>query len=190
FLVENSGERLRPTTRKLLHLVQVTDGFPVMNREPPCPLDNARHRISSNIALVQGVLMYRRFSVAALVLSALVAAAYGQLNTATVTGTVTDPTGAPVPNVRVVVVQTETNFESSTVTNSEGLYRVPSLQPGSYRVTFEAAGFKRLVHSGLDLRVGDVAPLNVHLEIGQLTESIQVSAQGTLLQTGTSSTGP
>src|SRR5215471_7182274 len=133
--------------------------------------------------------MYRRFFVAALVLSSLVIAAYAQLNTATITGTVTDPTGAPVPNVRVVVVQTETNFESSTVTNSEGLYRVPSLQPGSYRVTFEAAGFKRLVHSGLDLRLGDVAPLNVHLEIGQITESVQVSAQGTLLETETSSSG-
>jgi hypothetical protein len=66
---------------------------------------------------------------------------------------------------------------------------MPSLQPGPYRVTFEASGFKRVVESGLDLNVGDVAPVNVHLEIGQLTESIQVSAQATLLQTETSSTG-
>jgi hypothetical protein len=66
---------------------------------------------------------------------------------------------------------------------------VQSLQPGAYRVTFEAAGFKRLVQSGLDLRVGDVLPVNAALEVGQLTESIQVSAQGTLLETETSATG-
>jgi len=119
------------------------------------------------------------FAARAILLLLTVVASYGQVNTATITGTATDPAGAPIPNVRVIVVQTQTNFESTAVTNLEGLYRVQSLQPGPYRVTFEAAGFKRTVQSGLDLNVGDVAPVNVHLEIGQVTESIQVSAQAT-----------
>src|SRR5215467_12067377 len=82
-----------------------------------------------------------------------------QVNTGTITGTATDPSGAAVPNVRVTVVQTDTNFESRAVTNSEGLYRVQSLQPGSYRVTFEGEGFKRVVRTGLDLHTGDVVPV-------------------------------
>uniref|UniRef100_Q021P6 TonB-dependent transporter Oar-like beta-barrel domain-containing protein n=1 Tax=Solibacter usitatus (strain Ellin6076) TaxID=234267 RepID=Q021P6_SOLUE len=114
---------------------------------------------------------------------------HAQVNTGTITGTVTDPSGAVTPNVRVTVVQTETNFESRAVTNSEGLYRVQSLQPGIYRVTFEGEGFKRVVRTGLDLHTGDVVPVNVRLEVGQLTESIQVTANGTLLETETSASG-
>src|SRR5271165_1506522 len=67
---------------------------------------------------------------------------YGQVNTGTITGTVTDPSGAAVPNVNVTVLQIDTNFETKVATNAEGLYRVQSLQPGTYRVTFEGAGFK------------------------------------------------
>ena len=125
----------------------------------------------------------------ALISLGVVFLSYGQLNTGTITGTATDPAGAPVPNVKVTVIQTDTNFESRAETNAEGLYRVQSLQPGLYRVTFEAAGFKRVVLNGLDLHTGDVLPVNAKLEIGQLTESIQVSAQSTLLETETSSTG-
>ncbi len=115
--------------------------------------------------------------------------ALGQTNTGTITGTVTDPTGAAIPNVQVSVVQTETNFESRAITNAEGLYRVQSLLPGNYRVAFESAGFKRIVQSGLALHVGDVLPVNATLELGQVTDSVQVASQATLLETETSSTG-
>ena len=114
---------------------------------------------------------------------------YGQVNTGTITGTVADTSGAIIPNVKVTVVQVETNFESHAITNAEGLFRVQSLQPGTYNVTLEAPGFKRLVQQGLVLRVGDVVPVNARLEVGQITDSIQVSAQGTLLETETSSSG-
>jgi len=111
------------------------------------------------------------------------------VNTGTITGIVTDPSGAAVAGVKVVVVQAETNFESQVQTNAEGLFRVQSLQPGSYNVTFELSGFKRTVQRGLMLRVGDVLPVNAILELGQLTESVQVSAQSALLETETSSSG-
>ncbi|MGA2114481.1 MAG: TonB-dependent receptor [Bryobacteraceae bacterium] len=115
--------------------------------------------------------------------------AYCQISTGTITGTLTDPSGAAVPNVQVTVVQTETNFETKVSSNPDGVYRVPALIPGTYRLTFEAAGFKRLVQSGITLQVGDVLPVNVRLELGQLSESVQVSALSTLLETETSSTG-
>jgi hypothetical protein len=139
----------------------------------------------------QGKQSLRAMAAAAVILIGftLTAPSFGQISTGSITGTVTDPQGAAMPNVVVTAVQTETNFESRTVTNSEGLYRIQSLQPGLYRVTFESAGFKRVVQSALDLRTGDVLPVNVKMEIGQLTDSIQISAQGTLLETETSASG-
>src|SRR5689334_23248117 len=124
-----------------------------------------------------------------LVLAFAAWASFAQLNTGTITGTVTDSSGAAVPNVKVTAVQMDTNFETNATSNTEGIYRIPSLQPGAYRLTFEAAGFKRFVQSGIDLNVGVVLPVNVKLDVGQLTESVQVSAQGTLLETETSATG-
>lgn len=118
----------------------------------------------------------------------LSAYAIGQVNTATVTGVVTDPSGAPVAGVKILVVETSMNFETRSETNSEGLFRVQSLQPGTYDITFESQGFKRVVQRGLQLKVGDVMPVNTALELGAVTEQVQVSAQGTLLETETSST--
>ena len=74
---------------------------------------------------------------------------HAQVNTGTVTGTVTDSSGAAIPNVKVSVVQTETNFESHAVTNSEGLYRVQSLQPGAQLVALEAVRLLRRVEENL-----------------------------------------
>jgi len=120
---------------------------------------------------------------------ATAAVAFCQISTGTITGTITDPSGAAIPNVQVTVVQTETNFESRATTNAEGIYRVQSLIPGTYRVTFQSSGFKRVIQDGVILRVGDVLPLNTTLELGQLSDSIQVSAQSTLLETETSASG-
>jgi hypothetical protein len=110
-----------------------------------------------------------------------------QISTATITGTVRDPTGAAVPGVRVLVVETSMNFQSRSETNADGIFRVQSLQPGTYDVTFEASGFKSLVQKGLLLKIGDVLPVNATMEIGQVNEQVQVSSQGTLLETETSS---
>src|SRR5215475_13370962 len=85
----------------------------------------------------------------------LLAPAFAQLDTATISGTITDASGAIVPGAQVMVVNTETNFESLTTTNSDGFFRIPSLRPGPYRVTVKAAGFKTSIRGGIDLRVGD-----------------------------------
>ena len=68
-------------------------------------------------------------------------AAYSQIGTSTLTGRITDTTGAVVPKVSVTVVQTGTNFTQNTVSNDEGIYRVLSLQPGTYRITFDTAAY-------------------------------------------------
>src|SRR3979490_1197055 len=99
------------------------------------------------------------------VVAGLVSLAPAQIGTATITGRVTDPTGAVIPNVAITVVKTDTNFQFAATTNDDGLFRVQSLQPGAYKVTFEASGFKRLIRDNIDLRLGDVLPADTLMQV-------------------------
>src|SRR5689334_15587640 len=110
-------------------------------------------------------------------------------DTAVLTGTVTDGTGAMVAGAQVTAINIATNFETSTVTNSEGLYRMPFLRPGMYRVRITAPGFKSFVRENVELRVGATLPINGVMELGAVAESVQVSAAAPLLETETSTSG-
>jgi len=132
--------------------------------------------------------MYQR-GISIILCLLLAASVWGQIGTSTITGRVTDPTGAVVPNVSVTVVQVGTNFTFTAVTNEEGIYRIPSLQPGHYRITFEAAGFKRAVRENVDLRTGDTLAVDMTLEVGAVTEAIEVTSRTQMLETETSATG-
>ena len=112
-----------------------------------------------------------------------------QIGTSTITGRVTDPSGSVVPNVTITVTQEETNFTFPATSNNEGLYRVLSLQPGKYKITFELQGFKKLVRDNVDLRVGDTLAVDAQLQVGEIGESIEVTAQTQLLETETSASG-
>ena len=85
------------------------------------------------------------FSCKRLLILCLCAAAIcvAQVNRATLTGIVTDPSGAVVPSVKVVAVHVDTGTSVSTSTTSAGVYTLPALQIGNYKVEYEAAGFKR-----------------------------------------------
>jgi hypothetical protein len=104
-------------------------------------------------------------------------------------GRVIDPSGASVAGAAITVTQTEMNFESMTVTNTEGIFRVQSLRSGPYRLIVAAPGFERLVRDGLVLRTGETLNVDAVLKLGSATESVQVTDAATLLQTETSSTG-
>jgi hypothetical protein len=121
--------------------------------------------------------------------SAFLPVAHAQIGTSTITGRITDVTGAVVPGVSVTVVQTSTNFKFTALTNSQGIYRVPSLQPGAYVVTFEAAGFKKSIRDDVELRTGDTLAVDMALQVGNVTESIEVTGVTQLLETETSATG-
>jgi hypothetical protein len=112
-----------------------------------------------------------------------------QIGTSTITGRVTDASGATVPNVTVRVIQKSTNFVSSTTTNTDGIYRVLSLQPGEYRVSFEAAGFKKGVDDNVSLQTGATLAVDITMQVGQLTESVEVQGSAQALETETSATG-
>ena len=118
----------------------------------------------------------------------LLTPSWAQIGTSTITGRVTDSTGAVVPNVKISVVQLSTNFTSTGVSNGDGIYRILSLQPGQYRVTLEGSGFKK-ANETVELRTGDTLAVDVALQIGSLTETVEVSSTSALLETETSATG-
>src|SRR5258708_7680398 len=102
---------------------------------------------------------------------------------AAVTGLVTDPNGRSVPGVTVLITNLGTNGVSRTVTNDQGIYRVPSLQPGIYRITLDKDGLKSIVKSGIELHVQDVASINFELQIGSVNETVTVEAGGLVINT-------
>jgi len=106
-----------------------------------------------------------------------------QLNRGTVSGIVTDPTGAVIPGVQVTIANTATGSTYQTVTTEAGHYSVPNLPPGPYSATFETQGLRKLVRDGIVLRVTEVVQLNVQLELGQVADTISVTAEIPRLQT-------
>src|SRR5258707_8078618 len=102
---------------------------------------------------------------------------------AAVTGLITDPNGRSVPGVTVIITNLATNVTSRTVTNDQGIYRAPSLQPGIYRMTVDKDGFKSIVKSGVELHIQDVASINFELQIGSVNETVTVTAGAPLVNT-------
>jgi outer membrane receptor protein involved in Fe transport len=111
--------------------------------------------------------------------------AYGQgIATGSISGTVTDPSGAVVPGAKVTAQQTSTNRVFNTVTNSEGIINLPALPIGTYVLKIEAARFKNYESSGLGVEVGKNTALGiVHLELGEASETVTVEGTAPLLQT-------
>ena len=124
-----------------------------------------------------------------LLLCALPAAALAQQETATISGTITDATGAVVPNAVVIVTNVQTGISVRTEATEAGTYVVPSLRPGDYSIAVESKGFQKTVRTGVTLQVAQVARIDVTLQTGALTESVEVVAATPLLDTLTSSRG-
>ncbi|MBM3758749.1 MAG: TonB-dependent receptor [Acidobacteria bacterium] len=127
------------------------------------------------------------FLAAALLLAAL--PAYSQQGRGTILGTVTDSSGAPAAAVLVRVTNIATNTTFETRTTSEGLYQAPNLAVGDYSVTAELAGFRKVVRTGIQLQVDQRAQVDIRLEVGQVTESIEVAAEAPLVDTSNTSIG-
>ena len=108
---------------------------------------------------------------------------FGQANTGTILGTVTDSSGAAVPNCKITVRNTGTDVAKDVRTDSSGNYRVSYLLPGVYEVLAEAPNFKRSVQSGLTLDVDQKALVSFTLDIGAVSEKVDVIATAPLVQT-------
>ncbi|MCC6392308.1 MAG: TonB-dependent receptor [Bryobacterales bacterium] len=108
---------------------------------------------------------------------------------ATLVGTVTDSTGAVIPGVKVVVANTETSIQTEGATNSEGYYYIPYLRPGTYNLTIEASGFKKYVRNGIELRTNEQPRIDVAMEVGAVSDTVNVEGRAPLLETETSVSG-
>ena len=118
-----------------------------------------------------------------ILLSATLAA---QTSTGTISGLVSDESGAVIPNAQVAVKNIETGISRSVQTDSGGRYRLPSLSPGRYEIEAQVAGFETEVRSGIQLTVGQEAVINVTLKVGQVTQKTVVTAEAPMIETTTS----
>ncbi len=109
--------------------------------------------------------------------------------TGALTGTLTDPSGALVPNVAVTLTNVDTGQVRTQTTGADGSYRFALIPPGKYNVRFSAAGFKVEEVPSITVNVAETPVLNRSLEVGQQSESVTVEAQAALLQTADSTLG-
>src|SRR4051812_2218015 len=105
----------------------------------------------------------------------LLLASFARAQTAQITGRVADTTGGVLPTAKIVVTNTDTGVRREVETNVEGYYSAPLLARGSYTVVAQQAGFKEAVRSGLTLDEGQTLRLDFSLEIGQVSEKVEVS---------------
>src|SRR5271165_4120636 len=106
-----------------------------------------------------------------------------------ITGHVTDPSSAAIPGVTITLTNVSTNGTRTTVTTDAGDYTFPSVPPGFYNVRAEHGGFKAVKSNNLEVQVQQTVRLDLTLQVGQVTESIDVSASATLLQAENASVG-
>ncbi len=110
-------------------------------------------------------------------------AAFAQGDRGTITGTVTDPTGAVVPNANIVVTNTDTSAVYQVATTSTGNYTLANLPVGTYVLTVESQGFKKFNRPGLVIQVAETVRVDAVLEVGSSTDTVTVNAEAPLLKT-------
>ncbi len=133
---------------------------------------------------------YRRgLSVVFLLVFVFIFAAYAQVNTADITGRVTDEQGRVVPGATVTATNTNTGAKRSVTTDDAGDYTITQLPPGKYNLTVEAKNFSRVLAQGFELNVGAKVTQNFELKPGEVTATVQVTAEGVTVDTTTSEIG-
>lgn len=125
----------------------------------------------------------------ALISGALGVPSAAQVVGATLSGTITDSTGAMIPRAKASVTNTATGVSRDATTDADGFYSVPNLLPGNYSVTALAPGFSTKLETGITLEVGGSQVLNITLQVGQATERVDVAATAPAVDLATSSLG-
>ena len=110
---------------------------------------------------------------------------WAQAQTATVTGTATDASGAALAGAKINITNTETNVTQSTVSDAQGRYTVPDLPVGTYQVQASQSGFKTVVQNGVALTVGSTVVVNLSLPVGEISQTVTVEANVSRVETQT-----
>ena len=107
----------------------------------------------------------------------------------TLTGKVTDPSGASIAKASVVAIKTDTNSKFETATNSEGLYTLPLLPPGTYQLTADSSGFKKYIQSGIQIGSNTRVSQDITLSVGSASESVTITSDAPQLESVSASAG-
>src|SRR5437867_10196902 len=132
--------------------------------------------------------MWRKLVFAFLFSCLTCSALWGQA-TAQISGTVRDQSGAVLPGVEVKVTQTATGLERSVLTNETGSYVLPNLPIGPYKLEASLGGFRTFSQTGIVLQVGANPEINISLEVGQVSETVEVQADAALVETRSTGIG-
>ena len=130
-------------------------------------------------------MLLRRIAVGLLISAALLA----QGERGTFNGTVLDPSGAVLAGAAVKVLNPATGVEITSATTEAGVYRMPALSAGTYRITVSAPGFKGAIRENVVLNVAQTLTVDFRLEVGNISDQITVSSEAPLLETGTAEIG-
>src|SRR5689334_15780568 len=115
--------------------------------------------------------------------------AFAQRDLGTITGTVIDAQGAAIPDAKITITEDATGLTYDVITSSTGEYARPALKPGTYTVTAEAKGFRRVVQKNVIVTGGDRVGVTLSLPVGDVSQSVEVQATAPLLQTETTRLG-
>lgn len=111
---------------------------------------------------------------------------FAQSERGSITGVVTDPTGAAVPAAQITVTNRDTNVANKSVATANGEYSVPNLSPGTYRIEVTSTGFKRYLQQNAVVTASSTVRIDAVLQLGQVTDQIEVTAAASALQTDSS----
>jgi hypothetical protein len=114
---------------------------------------------------------------------------YAQNQSASLSGTITDASGAAAPHAALRLVNSDTGESYSAASNESGNYNFPLLKPGRYGLTAELAGFKQVQRTGIVLETGVPARVDLRLEVGAITDRVTVEAEAPLVQSDTAAVG-
>src|ERR1700676_2035618 len=115
--------------------------------------------------------------------------AYAQVAGATLTGTVKDPSGAVVPNAQVSITDIDTSVSRSVSSNAAGLYTAPNLLPGNYELRVTSTGFRTQVERGITLTVGAQQQLDITMQVGQITQTVEITTEAPTVELTSSELG-
>ena len=121
--------------------------------------------------------------------AALASSAIAQVDTGTIAGIAHDPSGAVIPDAQITIANMETGAMATTRTSSDGQFVVPLLKVGVYSVMAEKPGFQRFVQSGIRVGVHTRLELDITLQLGLMTQEVQVTADAPLLDAQSANVG-